>query len=278
MWIEPGHPDLSIRRQCQLLGLHRSSLYYEPVPESAENLYLMRLIDEEHLRHPARGSRQMTDHLETLGWPINRKKTQRLMRQMGLEGISPKRRTTLSVAGHRVYPYLLRGVKIERPNQVWCSDITYIPMARGYMYLVAVMDWFSRHVLSWRLSNSMDVDFCLEAMEEAFQQARPEIMNTDQGSQFTSRQFTNLLLDQGVTISMDGRGRAIDNVMIERLWRTLKYEEIYLKEYQTTADLNQGLRTYLKYYSTERKHSSLDRQTPAEVYRSGSLTRPRPLS
>jgi putative transposase len=215
----------------------------------------------------------MIDFLEEEGMVINRKKVQGLIRKMGIEGVPPKRRTTLAAAGHRVYPYLLRGLKIERPNQVWCSDITYGPMACGFMYLVAVMDWFSRYVLSWRVSNSMDVDFCVEALEEALGQATPEIMNTDQGAQFTSRDFTNLLGKHGVSISMDGKGRAIDNVMIARLWRTVKYEEIYLKEYASGADLQRGLGSYFAYYGHQRKHSSLDRQTPAEVYRSGRSRR-----
>lgn len=229
----------------------------------------MRLLDEEHLRHPASGSRQLVGFLETQGLRVNRKRVQRLMRKMGIEGITPKRRTTLATAGHQVYPYLLRGLKIERPNQVWCSDLTYVPIARGFMYLVAIMDWYSRHVLAWRLSNSMDVDFCLEALDEALDKTQPEIMNTDQGSQFTSREFTGRLKAKGVAISMDGKGRAIDNVMIERLWRTVKYEDIYLKEYNSGADLHKGLKTYFHYYTSVRKHSSLGHQTPAEVYRSG---------
>jgi putative transposase len=261
-----------------LLGIHRSNIYYEPASESPENLQLMRRIDEEHLRHPARGSRQMVDHLEDLGWNVNRKRVQRLMQKMGIEGISPRRRTTLAAAGHRVYPYLLRGLPIDRPNQVWCSDITYVPMARGFMYLVAVMDWFSRHVLSWRISNSMDADFCVEAVEEALTIATPEIVNTDQGSQFTSRAHTNCLRAHDIAISMDGKGRATDNVMIERLWRTVKYEDIYLKEYRSTADLCQGLNAYFKFYGNERKHSSLDHQTPAEVYRNGRSSRSMALS
>jgi putative transposase len=215
----------------------------------------------------------MIDFLEEKGIVANRKRIQRLMRKMRIEGISPTRHTTLATTGHRVYPYLLRGLKIERPNQVWCTDITYVPMPCGVMYLVAVMDWFSRHVLSWRLSNSLDVDFCVEALEEALGQATPEIMNTDQGSQFTSRDFTNLLSKHGVSISRDGKGRAIDNVMIERLWRTVKYEETYLKEYARGANLNRGLRSYFAFYGHQRKHSSLDRQTPAEVYRSGRSKR-----
>lgn len=233
----------------------------------------MRLLDEEHLRHPASGSRQLVGFLEGQGIAVNRKRIQRLMRKMGIEGLSPKRRTTLNAAGHQVYPYLLRGLKIERPNQVWCSDLTYVPMAHGFMYLVAIMDWYSRHVLAWRLSNSMDAEFCIEALDEALRTTSPEIMNTDQGAQFTSREFTSRLKEKGVAISMDGKGRAIDNVMIERLWRTVKYEDIYLKEYVSGADLHKGLKTYFHYYTSVRKHSSLDHQTPVEVYRSGRLNR-----
>ena len=272
-WIDFENPQLSVREQCRLLGIHRSSIYYDPQPESEENLQFMRLMDEEHLKHPARGSRQMMDFLEDQGFIVNRKRVQRLMRKMGIEGPSPKRRTTLQNAGHQVYPYLLRDLKIERPNQVWCSDITYIPMRHGFMYLVAVLDWFSRHVLGWRLSNSMDADFCIEALNDALQTATPEIFNTDQGAQFTSREHTEKLKSHGVAISMDGKGRAIDNVMIERLWRTLKYEEVYLKEYTTGTDLYKGLRRYFDFYTRERKHSSLDRQTPAEVYRSSRSKR-----
>lgn len=272
-WIDFENAELSVREQCRLLGIHRSSIYYDPQPETEENLQFMRLMDEEHLKHPARGSRQMIDFLEDQGFMVNRKRVQRLMRKMGIEGMSPRRRTTLRNAGHQVFPYLLRDLKIERPNQVWCSDITYIPMRHGFMYLVAVLDWYSRHVLSWRLSNSMDADFCVEALDDALQLATPEIFNTDQGSQFTSREHTEKLKTYGVAISMDGKGRAIDNVMIERLWRTVKYEEVYLKEYATGTDLYKGLRSYFDFYAHERKHSSLDRQTPAEVYRSGRSKR-----
>jgi putative transposase len=272
-WIEFGNPDLSVREQCRILGIQRSSIYYDPQPETEENLQFMRLMDEEHLRHPARGSRQMVDFLEDQGFKVNRKRVQRLMRIMGIEGISPARRTTLRNAGHQVYPYLLRGLRIERPNQVWCSDITYIPMRHGFMYLVAVMDWFSRHVLSWRLSNCMDTEFCAEALDDALGIAIPEIFNTDQGSQYTSKEFTGKLKSHGIEVSMDSKGRAIDNVMIERLWRTVKYEEVYLKEYVTGTDLQKGLGSYFDFYANERKHSSLDRQTPAEVYRSGRSKR-----
>lgn len=272
-WIDFENTELSVREQCRLLGIHRSNIYFEPQPETEENLQFMRLMDEEHLRHPARGSRQMIDFLEDQGFIVNRKRVQRLMRKMGVEGMSPRRRTTLRNAGHQVYPYLLRDLRIERPNQVWCSDITYIPMRHGFMYLVAVLDWYSRHVLSWRLSNSMDADFCVEALDEALQLTTPEIFNTDQGSQFTGREHTEKLTSHGVAISMDGKGRAIDNVMIERLWRTVKYEDIYLKEYATGTDLHKGLSSYFDFYTRERKHSSLDHQTPAEVYRSGRSKR-----
>lgn len=267
IWIDFDDLKLSVREQCRLLGIHRSNAYYQPVPESEENLRLMRLMDEEHLRRPYRGSRQMVDFLRDEGIVANRKKVQRLMRKMGIEGISPQRRTTLRAAGHPVYPYLLRNLEINRPDQVWCCDITYIPMQLGFLYLVAVMDWYSRFVLSWKLSNSMDVDFCIEALEEALMQGQPEIFNTDQGAQFTSREFTQALKSQDIAISMDGKGRAIDNVMIERLWRTVKYEEVYLKEYTTGADCYQGLGNYFEYYDRQRRHQSLDRRTPWEVYR-----------
>lgn len=272
-WIDFENPELSIREQCRLLGLHRSNLYYDPAPESAENLQLMRLLDEEHLRRPNRGSRQMVDFLKDEGHAVNRKRIQRLMRKMGIESVAPKPRMTLANASNPVYPYLLRNLEIVRPNQVWCSDITYIPMEFGFLYLVAVMDWYSRYVISWRLSNSMDVDFCIEALEEALSQGRPEVFNTDQGSQFTSREHTDVLKSQDVAISMDGRGRAIDNVMIERLWRTVKYEEVYLKSYESGADCHKGLATYFDYYDHDRRHQSLARQTPWEVYRPSRANR-----
>lgn len=218
-----------MRRQCELLGIARSQLYYEPVPESETNLRLMRLIDEQYLKTPFWGSRNMTAFLRGQGEAVNRKRIQRLMRKMGLEGLAPGPSTSRPSPGHKVYPYLLRNVLVERPNQVWSSDITYIPLRQGFLYLVAVMDWFSRHVLSWRLSNSLDVEFCVEALDEALGHGCPEIFNTDQGSQFTSREFTERLLSSSIAISMDGKGRALDNVFIERLWRSVKYEDIYLK-------------------------------------------------
>lgn len=264
--IEPGHRDLSIVEQCDLLGLPRSSYYYEPTPESSENLGLMRLIDEQYLSTPYYGSRRMTDHLVRAGWDVNRKRVQRLMRIMGLEGIFPGKKTTIRTPEHKVYPYLLRRLEVDRPDQVWCSDITYVPMRHGYMYLVAIMDWFSRHVLEWRLSNSLESTFCIESLEAALERGRPEIFNTDQGSQFTSDGFTSRLIAGGVAISMDGRGRALDNVFIERLWRSVKYEDIYLKDYRNGADLMEGLTQWFDHYTHRRPHQGLGRRTPYEVY------------
>jgi putative transposase len=246
--------------------LHRSTCYYEAVPESAANLALMRRIDEQYLQTPFYGSRRMTAWLQREGEEVNRKRVQRLMRLMGLEAIYPKRRTTVPGVGHKIYPYLLRHVTVTRPNQVWSTDITYVPLRCGFLYLAAVLDWYSRYVLSWRLSNTLDGDFCLEALEEALQIARPEIFNTDQGSQFTSREFTGRLESAAVAISMDGRGRALDNVFVERLWRTVKYEDVYLKDYGTGAECHTGLESFLTFYCEGRPHQSLDYRTPAEVY------------
>jgi putative transposase len=230
----------------------------------------MRLIDELYLSTPFYGSRKMAEELKRQGHTVNRKRVQRLMRLMGLQAIYPRKKTTIPGAGHKIYPYLLRGVKIDRMNQVWSTDITYVPMRQGFMYLVAVMDWCSRYVLSWRLSNSLDGDFCLEALDEALSLGRPEVFNTDQGSQFTSTAFTGRLASTGVAISMDGRGRALDNVFIERLWRTMKYENIYLKEYATVDELIKGLTWYINFYNRRRLHQSLDYKTPWEVYQSGA--------
>jgi putative transposase len=257
---------LSIVQQCELLGLPRSSYYYEPAPESEENLCLMRLIDEQYLETPYFGSRRMMKYLVRAGHAVNRKRIQRLMRTMGLEGVFPGRKTTIRAVGHKVYPYLLRGLTIDRPNQVWCSDITYLPLRHGFMYLVAVMDWFSRHVLAWRLSNTLDAAFCIEATEAALARGQPEIFNTDQGSQFTSEAFTSLLARHCVAISMDGRGRAMDNVFIERLWRSVKYEDIYLKDYANGADVNDGLTRWFDLYTHRRPHQALNYRTPFEVY------------
>jgi putative transposase len=236
------------------------------VPESAANLALMRRIDEQYLRAPSFGSRRMTVWFQRQGEEVNRKRVQRLMRLMGLEAIYPKRRTTVPGAGHKIYPYLLRNLTVTRPNHVWSTDITYVPLRCGFLYLMAILDWYSRYVLSWRLSNTLDGDFCLEALEEALQIARPAIFNTDQGTQFTSREFTGRLESAAVAISMDGRGRALDNVFVERLWRTLKYEEVYLKDYGSGAECHAGLKSFLAFYCEERPHQSLNYRTPAEVY------------
>ena len=266
-WVEREHPELSIRRQCELLGLHRSSWYRGPAKESAENLALMRLIDEQYLRTPFYGSRKMTVWLMQQGHEVNRKRVQRLMQIMGLEAIYPRPSTTQRNLEHRIYPYLLRDVAILRPNQVWSTDITYIPLARGYGYLTAVLDWYSRYVLSWELSRTLDGEFCLAALEQALAVGSPEIFNTDQGSQFTSQTFTGRLEQAGIAISMDGRGRALDNVFVERLWRSVKYEDVYLKEYPTWESLTEGLESYFTFYCHERPHQSLGNRTPAEVYR-----------
>jgi putative transposase len=256
-----------------LLGLNRSTWYYEAATESAENLALMRQIDEQFLRTPFYGSRRMAAWLQTKGHEVNRKRVQRLMRLMRLEAIYPKPRTTIAGVGHKIYPYLLRQVAVTRSDQVWSADITYVPLRSGFLYLMAILDWYSRYVLAWRLSNSLDTDFCLEALEEALARGRPEIFNTDQGVQFTSRDFTGRLESAGVTISMDGKGRALDNVFVERLWRSVKYEEIYLKDYVTGAECHAGLTNYLRFYCEERLHQSLDYRTPAEVYRGGASAR-----
>jgi putative transposase len=265
---------LSVVAQCELLGLPRSSYYYDPVPESADNLAIMRWIDEQYLETPFYGSRRMTQCLIRAGHDVNRKRVQRLMRTMGLEGLFPGRKTSLRSKEHKVYPYLLRGLTIGRPDQVWCSDITYVPLRRGFLYLVAVMDWHSRHVLAWRLSNTLDAAFCVEAAATALAQGRPEIFNTDQGAQFTSEAFTSLLAQNRVAISMDGRGRAMDNVFIERLWRSLKYEEIYLKDHETGADLSNGLKDWFDLYTHRRPHQGLQYRTPFEVYHGLKASRP----
>ena len=265
-WIDRAHAALSVRQQCDLLGLPRSSLYYEPVPDSDLNLRLMRMIDEQYLIRPYFGQRRMTIWLRQQGHPVNVKRVRRLMQIMGLEAIHPGPRLSLASPEHRVFPYLLRGVTIDRPDQVWSTDITYVPLARGFLYLVAVIDWFSRKVLSWELSNSLEVGFCVSALESALSVSQPEIFNTDQGSQFTSPQFTSVLSSRGIAISMDGRGRALDNVFIERFWRTLKYEDIYLKAYAAGDDLFAGLTEYIAFYNDERPHMSLSYRTPSEVY------------
>jgi putative transposase len=265
--IDPAHQNLSVSRQCRLVNINRSTYYYKKKPIKPEDLKLMELIDKQYLKTPTWGSRSMRNHLRRLGYKINRKRVQRLMRIMGLEAIYPKPRTSRPHPAHKVYPYLLRNLTIDRPNQVWAADITYIPMARGFMYLVAVMDWNSRKVLSWCLSNTLDTDFCVEALEDAINRfGAPDIFNTDQGAQFTSKPFTNLLKQLDIKISMDGRGRAQDNIFIERLWWTVKYHYLYLHTFDNGTQLRNGLSEWFRHYNQERSHQALDNLTPDEVY------------
>ena len=259
--VEPGHPRLTIQRQCELLAVPRSTYYYQPRPESAENLGLMRRLDELYMECPFFGSRRMAVTLE-----VNRKRIQRLMRILGIEAHYPKPNLSRPAPGHEVYPYLLRSVSIERPNQVWSTDITYVPMRAGFLYLVAIMDWFSRYVLSWELSNTMETGFCLAALESAFRFGQPEIWNSDQGSQFTAAEFLTPLKKRNIAISMDGRGRALDNVFIERLWRSLKYELIYPGDFASGAELLPALNQYFHFYNHQRPHQALGYRTPAELF------------
>ena len=270
--MEFEHPGLSVVRQCELVSISRSGFYYQPTGETSQNLMLMRLIDVQFLETPWYGSRQMARHLRREGYTVGRKRIRRLMARMGLVPIYQRPRTTVPHPEHQIYPYLLREMVIDRPNQVWCADITYIPMRRGFLYLVAVMDRSTRKVLSWRVSNTMDVEFCIEALEEALARfGRPEMFNSDQGSQFTSPRFTGVLRDAGVRISMDGRGRWMDNVFIERLWRSLKYECIYLHAFETGSELRAGLTFWIGYYNTRRPHSTLDGRTPDEAYKATGI-------
>lgn len=267
--IAPNRPGLSLSQQCRLLSISRSSFYYAPKGESAENLSVMRRIDELYVKYPFYGSRQMARHLLREGIVIGRHRVRRLMRLMGLEAIYQAPRTSTPHPDHRIYPYLLRDVTVVRPDHVWCADITYIPMRRGFLYLVAVMDWATRHVLAWRLSNTMEAGFCVEALNEALSKyGRPEIFNTDQGSQFTSLAFTDTLASAGVTISMDGRGRCMDNIFIERLWRSLKYEAVYLHELTDGFVAEQVIAAWLHFYSSERPHSALAGLSPEQAYNS----------
>ena len=259
--------EMSIKRQCELLKVNRSSYYYQEVPVSEDDLVLMKLIDELYLKRPTLGSRSMVDRLKDKGHEVNRKRVQRLMRLMGIEAIYPKPKTSMANKQHKVYSYLLKDIRVERANQVWVTDITYIPMHRGYCYLVAIMDLYSRKILSWRLSNTMDTRFCIDALKEALRKyPKPEIFNTDQGSQFTSNDFTNILKAHDIQISMDGKGRWIDNVFIERFWRSLKYEEVYLRAYDDLRQAKKFIRDYITDYNQARRHTSLNRQTPNKVY------------
>jgi len=271
--IEPEHPGLPVTQQCELLGLPRSSYYHVPAPKSAPDLDLMRVLDETYLAYPFFGSRQMTRWLRRQSHDINRKRVQRLMRLMGLEAIYQKPNLSRALAGQRVYPYLLRNLAVTRPNQVWATDITYVPVQGGYVYLCAVIDWHSRCVLAWELSNTLDASFCVRAVQRAItRHGPPEIFNTDQGCQFTSAEFTAPLLALGVKLSMDGKGRCLDNVFVERLWRTVKYEEIYLKSYVSLVDAHAQLDTYFHFYNERRPHSSLADATPGETYRAAPAT------
>jgi putative transposase len=266
--VDRRHPSLSVIRQCKLLDISRSGLYYQPAGISDEDLTLMKLIDRQYLATPFYGTRRIAAWLKNQGYRVNRKRVRRLMQVMGLKAIYRHPRTSQPAPGHKIYPYLLSGMEITRPNQVWAADITYIPMARGFLYLVAIIDWYSRYVLSWRLSNTLDDSFCVEALEEALRKGRPDIFNTDQGAQFTGEAFTGLLQQHGVRISMDGKGRYSDNLFIERLWRTVKYEEVYIKAYQNGRDARVGIGDYFRFYNTERPHQALGYRTPAEVFTS----------
>jgi len=261
--------ELGVRAQCGLLDLPRSSWYYKAAEESPLNLELMLEIDKEYMLRPCYGSPKMTLWLQRLGYRVNHKRVERLMHKMGLRSVVPGPHTSKPAPKHVKYPYLLRDVQVTKPNQAWCSDITYIPMKHGFMYLVAVMDWHSRFILSWELSNTMDVDFCVAALDAALVMGRPEIFNTDQGSQFTSHSFVNRLLAHEVKISMDGKGRARDNIFIERVWRSLKYENVYPHRYETPVELYHGLDEYFKWYNTERPHAGLDNRTPYAIFKKG---------
>ncbi len=266
-WIEWQQPALSITRQCELVGVPRSTVYYEPVGVSAAELELMRRLDEQYTRTPFYGSRRMTAWLRIQGYTVNRKRVRRLLALMGLEALLGRRQLSKPAPGHRIYPYLLRGVPIERVDQVWSTDITYIRLRRGFAYLVAVLDWYSRYVLAWELAPTLETEFCVTALEAALRHGRPEIFNTDQGAQFTSAAFTGRLEAADVRISMDGRGRALDNVFVERLWRSVKYEEVYLKDYTGFTDAARHLAGYFRFYNRERLHQALEYRTPAAVYR-----------
>jgi putative transposase len=269
MLITPDHPDLSVRRQCDLLGLAASTLYYRPQRDTALNEELMRLIDKLYMAAPCFGYRKMTSTLVEAGYAVNGKRVRRLMRQMGIEAVYPKPRTSLQNKAHRVYPYLLKGLEIDRCDQVWCADITYLPMRRGWVYLVAIMDWFSRYVIAWDISATMESSFCVDALAQALEARpgrQPDIFNTDQGSQFTSAAFTDVLKAAAIRISMDGRGRCFDNIFIERLWRSLKYEHVYLHDHQTVTELVSGVKDWITFYNDQRPHQALDYRTPALAY------------
>jgi len=264
--VDRHHQSLSVVRQCKLLGINRSGLYYQPVAVSQDDLAVMKLVDQQYLVTPFYGTRRMVAWLKAQGYQVNRKHVWRLMQLMGLRAIYRRPMISKPAECHKTYPYLLRGKEITRPNEVWAADITYIPMEKGYLYLVAIIDWYSRYVLSWQLSNTMDVEFCIEALEKALDKGKPEIFNTDQGSQFTGEAFTGILEKQGIRISMDGKGSYTDNLFIERLWRSVKYEEVYLKAYQDGKEAAVGIGSYFHFYNNERPHQALGYRTPAEVF------------
>jgi len=264
--VDPTDPRLSQRRQCALLGIARSGLYYQPAPPSAETVAVLHELDKLYTDYPFYGSRRMVAALRELNYEVNRKRVQRLMRQLGLAAIYPGPRTTVPHPGHQIYPYLLRGLTITAVNQVWSTDITYIRLRGGFIYLTAVLDWASRYVLAWEVSNTLDGAFCLSALDRALRIATPQIFNTDQGVQFTSQAFTGRLQQAGVRISMDGRGRALDNIFVERLWRSVKYEDVYLKDYESMRDAVAGLRAYFEFYNETRHHQSLDYRTPSALF------------
>jgi putative transposase len=264
--VDRSHPSLSIKRQCRLLDISRSGLYYQPKGITEDDLIHMKLIDRQYLATPFYGARKIAAWLKSQGQLVNRKRVRRLMLLMGLKAIYRRPKTSKPAPGHKVYPYLLSGMEITRPDQVWSADITYIPMTRGFLYLVAIIDWYSRYVLAWRLSNTLDAGFCVEALEEALRKGKPDIFNTDQGAQFTGEAFTGLLEQHGVRISMDGKGSYNDNLFIERLWRTVKYEEVYLKAYQDGREARIGIGNYFRFYNTERPHQTHGYRTPTEVY------------
>jgi putative transposase len=267
--LAPHHQQISVRRQCQLLGVNRAGLYYQPVDEPQDNLHLMRLLDEQYTRWPFYGVLRMTAWLRQQGDPVNEKRVRRLLRQMGLMAVYPKPHVSPPCAGGQRYPYLLTGVKVDRADHVWATDITYVRLWQGFVYLVAIMDWYSRYVLSWEVSITLDSSFCVSALERALVRAQPAIFNSDQGAQFTSLAFTERLLERRILISMDGRGRAFDNIFVERWWRSVKYEEVYLKDYRSVQEAINGLRSYFEFYNCARLHQSLNYQTPEAVYRQG---------
>jgi putative transposase len=274
MLVQPQHAHLSMRQQCALLGLNRATLYYEAIEVSAEEIALMKEIDRIFTKRPFYGSRKIVVELARAGHQVNRKRVQRLMRVMGLQALVPGPHTSKPHPKHPIYPYLLGGIDVTRPNHVWAADITYIPLELGWAYLVAVIDWHSRAILSWRLSNTMVAEFCAEALEEALRQhGRPEIFNTDQGAQFTSPEFTDVLKREGITISMDGKGRATDNVFVERVWRSLKYEDVYLRDYATVAEAHAGIGKWIRFYNVQRPHQALENRTPMEVFRGAHVIR-----